>query len=417
MTTMASAPMVHVQVVLDPDDSLQARRLAVRATRPGVAVCRATPQAVSPQLARDVLRALGKRFDVADSPRRADRLWERVTTWLLAENIAELIVIRAHLLPPDTVRQLVRAAAQAVHLTLFMHASDVPATLGEALTDVIVHQVELDRYARRIPASTVTHAPTSLEPLPVLPRDDFLFFQQACADVLAADAFERVWEVIAAARSATDRWLSGHLVARGVAPDRPPKQRVLAFLGALTQCDDSEEALARLRGAQIALLFDDLLIDVDANAFVAAHSASRTTARLDAKAVALLRMYSSPVYAAAGTIALAADTGAPSLARLTMDDIASAGEAVRFGGGEAIVPDHARALVRAQRITRDAQGAQPGDVFLTSHRERNKAASPAALGNMLARIGHQTGLAMPDGSMSPGSWWHEPSRAVRVREL
>lgn len=100
-----------------------------------------------------------------------------------------------------------------------------------------------------------------------------------------------------------------------------------------------------------------------------------------------------------------------------MDDIASDGGAVRFGEGEVIVADHARALVRAQRITRDAQAAQPSDAFLTSHRQRDQAASPAALGNMLARVGHQTGLAMPDSSMSPGSWWHEPSRAVRVRAL
>ncbi|MGI8800915.1 MAG: hypothetical protein ACR2KV_01915 [Solirubrobacteraceae bacterium] len=49
-------------------------------------------------MARDVLRALGKRFDVADSPRRPDRLWPRVTTWLTVEPVTRLIVLRAHLL-------------------------------------------------------------------------------------------------------------------------------------------------------------------------------------------------------------------------------------------------------------------------------------------------------------------------------
>ena len=45
---------------------------------------------------------------------------------------------------------------------------------------------------------------------------------------------------------------------------------------------------------------------------------------------------------------------------------------------------------------------KPGDAFLTSHRQRDEPASPAALRNMLAHIGRQTGLAMPDNNTSPG---------------
>lgn len=85
-------------MILDPADTSRACRLAAAAERPHVAVCRATPAASSAGLARDVLRALGKRFDVADSPRRPDRLWPRVTTWLTVEPVTRLIVLRAHLL-------------------------------------------------------------------------------------------------------------------------------------------------------------------------------------------------------------------------------------------------------------------------------------------------------------------------------
>ena len=82
-----------------------------------------------------------------------------------------------------------------------------------------------------------------------------------------------------------------------------------------------------------------------------------------------------------------------------------------------IVPENAHALVRAQLITRSAQGAQPADAFFTSHRHPDQPASASALRTMLRHISEQTGLAMPDGDASPGSWWHEPARAIRVHEL
>lgn len=113
-------------------------------------------------------------------------------------------------------------------------------------------------------------------------------------------------------------------------------------------------SLARLRGAQIALLFDDLLVNVDAGAFVAAHATARVIARLDTHAVTLLRTYSSPVYAAAGTIALAGGAGAASLSGLTVAGVAAEGNAVWLGGRTVVVPESAQALVRAQLIARGA---------------------------------------------------------------
>lgn len=425
--TVANSPPDHsqsaltmVQLVLDRDDSLHARRLAARAARAGIAVCRATPEAGPTQLARDVLRSLGKRFDVADSPRRAEALWPRVTTWLLADNVPQLIVLRAHLLPADSIAQLLAAMRRRIELTLFVHAATVPPALHQALVDadVIIEQVDLGRHA---PATQTSPKPSDRPVqtrLPVLPRDDFLFFLQACAETLDGDAFNRVCDVIAAARRATDQWLESHVAARGPAPQRPSKHRVLAFLEALTQCDDSEEALVRLRGAQIALLFDALLVDVDSHAFVAAHTAAADAiARLDANAIMLLGTYSSPVYAAAGVIALAARSGARSLAALSVGDVASDGREVRVAGHAVIVPDNARALVRAQHITRLAQGAQPRDAFFTSPRAPDRPASISALRTMLGRIGQQTGLAMPSSDASPRSWWNEPARAICVHPL
>lgn len=419
MSTTAALIGASVQVILDPDDSLRARRLAARAARPGVVVCRATPQAGPTQLARDLLRALGKRFDVADSPRRADRLWARVTTWLLADQVGQLIVLRAHLLPGESIMQLMTAVPRATRLTLFMRAATVPPVLRQALidADAYVLHIDLDRYETELPDPAPAPEPPARSRLPTLPRDDFLFFTQACADVLDREDFNRVCDVITAARRTTDRWLDGRAAPGDPAATRPSKQGVLSFLAALTHCKDSEEALARLRGAQIALLFDDLLVEVDGRAFVAAHATARAIARLDRRAVTLLRTYSSPVYAAAGTIALASGAGASSLARLTVAGVAAEGSEVWLGGQTVVVSENAHALVRAQLITRSAQGAQAADAFFTSHRRPDEAASTGALRNMLRQISEQTGLAMPDGGAAPGSWWHEPARAVRVHEL
>ena len=419
MSTTAARIGPWVQVVLDPEDTLRARRVAARAARPGVVVCRATPQAVPPQLVRDVLRALGKRFDVADSPRRADRLWPRVTTWLLADQVGELIVLRAHLLPGESLAQLLAAVQRGTRLTLFVHAAAAPSALQEALDDAgaYVEHVDVDRYEADLPESAhAPQAPTRAR-LPTLPRDEFLYFTQACADILEREDFNRVCDVIAAARRTTDRWLDSRAAPHDPAATRPSKQGVLSFLAALTQCEDSEEALARLRGAQIALLFDDLLVNVDAGAFVAAHATARVIARLDTHAVTLLRTYSSPVYAAAGTIALAGGAGAASLSGLTVAGVAAEGNAVWLGGRTVVVPESAQALVRAQLIARGAQGAQESDAFFTSHRHPDQPASASALRNMLRHISEQTGLAMPGGGAAPGSWWQEPARAVRVHEL
>ena len=418
--SLGSHRITTVQVILDPDDSLQARRIAAGAARARVVVCRATPQAGSMQLARDVLRALGKRFDVADSPRQPTRLWARVTTWLRADQVREVIVLRAHLLPDESITQLLTAVQRQARLTLLVHAATVPPPMKQALANAgaYVEHIGLDRYEadlRHWPLDPPT--PLARSCLPTLPRDEFLYFTQACADGLDGEDFNRVCDIVAAARRATDHWLDAHAAPRSPAPARPSVQRVFAFLASLAHCEDSEEALARVRGAQIALLFDDVLVAVDAHAFVAAHAAARAIARLDTHASTLLRTYSSPVYAAAGAIALASGAGAASLSRLTIAAVAPDGGEVRLGGQTVIIPAHARALVRAQVIARGAHGAEPHDAFFTSRRQLEQPASASALGTILKHISEQTGLATPDGNAAPGSWWIEPARAVRVHEL
>ena len=118
-----------------------------------------------------------------------------------------------------------------------------------------------------------------------------------------------------------------------------------------------------------------------------------------------------------GALDLPDAAGAASLSRLTIAGVAADGGEVSLGGRTVIVPANARALVRAQVIARGADGARPTDAFFTSHRQLEQPASVSALRTMLKHISEQTGLATPDGDATPGSWWIEPARAIRVHEL
>lgn len=119
---------------------------------------------------------------------------------------------------------------------------------------------------------------------------------------------------------------------------RPTGSCVAAFLRALTNCADTQEALARLRGAQIALFFEDLLVKVDAVGFVAAREAAAARPHVDARAVRLLRGYSSPAMTAAGALAIAAGAGSGALSRLTLRDVAPDGTEARIDGYPASSP-------------------------------------------------------------------------------
>lgn len=81
---------------------------------------------------------------------------------------------------------------------------------------------------------------------------------------------------------------------------------------------------------------------------------------------------------------------------LTVAGVAPDGGELSLEGRTVIVPDHARALVRAQVIARGARGARPTDAFFASHRQPDQPAGVSALSTMLKHVSEQTGLAMPD---------------------
>jgi hypothetical protein len=411
-------------------------------------VCRAAPEADPAQLARDVLRAVGKRYDVSDSPRRADQLWPRAAVWLSAEEVHELVVIRAHLLPAGSVADLCAAAHEAMHLSLFVHgiampeaisgavttleepivritdldATEVPSPLRQGLIQGGVGTValrDLDGFARAIrPTAARPRATLPARPLPSLPRDDFPFFLEACDRILSPEDSKRADRIVAEGRRTADRWLEGHVSWGAPEPRRPSRERTLAFLRSLSDCEDSEEALARMRGAQIALFFDDLLVEIDAPAFVAAHRAvRREISRLDHHAIALLRAHSSPTIASAGVLALCAGAGSRLLATLKIGDLTQDGSEARVDGRVVSVPEPARSMIRAQLRSRHMEEARPEDAFFMSSARPGHGAAASALRRIVERVGAQTGLAMPRPGSATEPWWDGPAQALHIHAL
>jgi hypothetical protein len=98
----------------------------------GRVVCHPTPGATWPILTRDLLEALGKRRDALAQARRVGDGAALVRTWIRAERVRHLIVLRAHRLrPPLLAAPAELATAAAVTVWLVWHDTDPPAPTGE----------------------------------------------------------------------------------------------------------------------------------------------------------------------------------------------------------------------------------------------------------------------------------------------
>ena len=84
-----------------------------------------------------LLRGLGKQLRLADTPHDPHRQFEHAAIWLAAEDITDLIVVRADRLAPAAWTMLLDLARQVPYLTLSLviHRPDVPTVLRAILAD------------------------------------------------------------------------------------------------------------------------------------------------------------------------------------------------------------------------------------------------------------------------------------------
>jgi hypothetical protein len=122
-----------VTLVLDPDDDVAtlARLRRLHARPLGSVVCEPAPGGGASGLAHSLLAALGKTLDL--EPCR-EPLWRLVDVHLHAEQIRQLIVLRAHTLTyPALHRLAAHADAAGAQLWLVVHQERPPGPVAQLL--------------------------------------------------------------------------------------------------------------------------------------------------------------------------------------------------------------------------------------------------------------------------------------------
>ncbi len=376
-----------MQLVYDPDDSRDCmRRLAgLHSLADGCVVCRPAPGPGTRGITVALLRALGKQLRLRDTPHDPRRQLEHATIWLAAENITDLIVVRADRLAPAAWTMLLDLAGRVPYLTLSLviHRPDVPDRLQAVLADQPRDELHY-RQLEPSPAAPARVPPDRGSAFPDVPDTDFPLFVSACQQMLNPKDAARVLAAHAAEHADTRAWLHHQR--------RPTRAMIARRLGELVDgCGDLNETLARLRGAQSALFLAGRLATVDPVDVASAH-ASAHGSPLDSAAIDLLRGYTCTQRAALGAIALASRASAETLARLAISDVDPRTASIRIAGQRQTVPTAAAALVRACRLKRRRDGAAPERSLFTDRHAPDRPLNAVGVRRRLRELARDTGL-------------------------
>ncbi|WP_331729855.1 hypothetical protein OHV05_35080 (plasmid) [Kitasatospora sp. NBC_00070] len=169
-------PLPPLTLALDPADTPACTRTALAAHDParGQATVHPTPgTAHTADLAHDVMAALGKP-DAAPSPwtTRPTLTWAAAAAHARAMRLGHLIVLRAHLLTPARLHQLLLFQQRTgAHLTLVCHRAPTPA-LTRALAHVghsVTHGLPPYAHPPHPPRAATTVGAGTLPPRPATP--------------------------------------------------------------------------------------------------------------------------------------------------------------------------------------------------------------------------------------------------------
>lgn len=293
------------------DDAATIRRLHARArARSDVLVVAPTPGRGGEGIGRDVLRAMGKRFDLPRTPRDPATLLARADLWMRASRITTLVVRYAERLAPEVWRHLAAIGSEHAALWLLADQDELTTRHHDAGRDLELRPGSLGRLAASIEspprrACWVTRL-AEQTPTPVAPDVDYAFFAVASQ----APGLEPLFANFILGRDHAD-WYLRH-VSR-----EPDAHGLNELLTAVAHCAaDREAAIARVRGAQAQLLLAGLHTSIDAHR-LRARLASSDLSPPSVSAARLLRSYVEPGPAALVAACLATGRGPGWLAQLT----------------------------------------------------------------------------------------------------
>lgn len=421
----------RVHVIVDTKDTPACARWFGRWQDPdrGHVAAGVTPPATRRSVPRDVLRGLGKRLSLPESPRQMTDLWPLVELWLGAEQVRELFVLRAHLLDEETLLRLL-AACDAAFVTpwLIVAGPEPPAAMMALLDELPMALLDDSRPRARVRSFEQTateevipapRRPQHPKPWPPLPDDEFWSFRSTSSELLSDADFRRLDAELFVGRMVALEWIERRTRQPHWAA-RPLKATEIHGLlaGIYASTTSTSQALARLRGAQIALFLGGALVHIPADALAAA--AAIKPAPLDRDTAVLLRAFTSPRLAAAGVLALASGQPARRLCALDLQSVGHDAGEISLDGRAYPIAFYARGMLRAQLIARAHEGAAASDPLFRSDRDHSQRISVGALQGILVRLSAATGLALnadaAHGASSAPRWPQEHHVSIELLE-
>jgi hypothetical protein len=350
-------------VLADPGDSpgcvagLSARHDLGR----GVAVCLPQPgPGAATALAGDLLIALGKFPGALAAEHLSRRGHQLAGLWLRAEQVQDLVVLRADRLPARCWTTLAALTADAgTRLWLVVHrAAAAPGQLA-ALAPAAGRPPPVLRPWRAALAFLPDPGPDNSggPAFPAVPDVEFPLFRAAARRLLDPAAFAYV-DAVYLDTYARAGACAGLLRGRGTAAS--VGERAAAVFQQLTiDAASAGEVLTRVRAAQAGLLAQGLFLDLD---LPAARAWKNSQPCLDDVTVTRLRGLADPAAAAAVTLTRATGMRLDQLGALRCCDMSDgdAGLQVRTRGVTYRLPARAAGPVRAAVL--DRHPADAGDV-------------------------------------------------------
>lgn len=341
--------------------------LAQNAPERGVLVLTATSanEGLAP-ITRSLLEAMGKDPNLTGGATCSTRYgWPLLSPWLLALGIREVVIDEAQLLPPKVLEELiVLGVGLGIRLWLVVHrplGEFFPAVLDawpteEATTEDLALVLASSGYP-----PCVVEAEPEVALFPSVPTSEFHYFRAHCRALLPPSEFATVDERYLRAAAETRVWLgsaSQPLHAEAVA-------RTLRSV--LLDCGSPEEMLTVIRATAAVLLLADILVTCDAAGFIASVAGQGWYLVRRHPDWRALGGYRQP-YRAAVCALVAAGLSLEQVAGVTCSAVTADGNRVVASQGGDVVAVSAGGVVhvRAQILSRKAQGADAGDLLFTT---------------------------------------------------
>jgi hypothetical protein len=388
----------HLHLVSDPTDDIEHVHLveSLIGEDEGLILVRLTPGGESKSsLHADVAGGLGRRISHQMASGSVEG-WLHNVAWLIADEIEDIVVLRAHQLQVDQCECLIGLANLCgANLWLLAQMDPLPPMMTDALTFWPIDSVSAAEMHNRLRQSAnrrQNHRHNKLAASRAVahrfevPEDEFYTFWDSAHKTLdpdELDAFDRIFDD---GITRTRSWLRSNASI--------DEESVAAYLRALiSEAVDRNVALTLLRSAQAVLFESWILIKASFDQLNDSLFFSNPPMGLTHEAVSRLRLIANASDAALATIALATPFELAEMHALRFENVALDGSSVVTGDTKYEIPDYATRFIKAHRLVRLFKGTSPGEnLFNLSTGDNDNDLSLARIRGRLSAVSRHTGL-------------------------